>query len=431
MVDRDWIEESRALHRRLRDRPLDYARAEDRALYQPVHDERHDPVERLLHTIEIGVEQSVQLVAGFRGVGKTTEFSRLESMLWERGYLVARIDLDEHLDLNTPVDVRDFLLLFAGALSESLLDDRMLDQETALALNFWRQARGFLEGAQDAELAIRDASGEINWRVSIKESREFREHVRHTLGSKLPHLEREVHGFVAAVIAALRARHGDDRKLVVIVDSLEHIRGPIDAAASVHASVRELFITHGKRFEFADMHLVFSVPAFMALHTDHVASVYVNGAVQAWAAFHLWSRSRGDLVVDEETLGRLVRLVERRIDWRKILRDESALREIIMASGGYARDLLNLLIEALFQARRDAAADPEQVIARVRRNYLPIFANEAELLRRIAETRDLKALDSSHRERVAAFLDAHLLLCYLNDDFWYDVHPLVKRELGV
>jgi hypothetical protein len=324
----------------------------------PVHDAAHDPVARLQRTIELGVEQSLQLVAGFRGVGKTTEFSRLEAQLRGRGYVVLRVDLEAYLDMHSSVDVRDFLLTLAWAISDALLASGALDEEEALRLGFSHRVKDFLAGLEDTTMAVRDASGAVNWRVSIKESLEFREQIRRTLGANLSQLEGTVRAYVAAIVAALRA--GGGRRLVVVVDSLEHIRGTPDTASDIHASVRDLFLTHGKRFEFADAHMVFSVPAFMALKADNVAGAFVNGAVQAWAAFHIAARHGDELVADEATVARVIALVERRIDWRLLLPDDAALRSVITASGGYVRDLLNLLMEALHQAgpRRGRARRP-------------------------------------------------------------------------
>ena len=87
----------RSFFRELRDRPLDISDPRDAALYEPLHDEEHDPVMRLFDSIDFSEVQSVQLVAGFRGTGKTTEFSRLEKVLWENDFVVIRVDLDDYL----------------------------------------------------------------------------------------------------------------------------------------------------------------------------------------------------------------------------------------------------------------------------------------------------------------------------------------------
>jgi hypothetical protein len=86
----------------------------------------------------------VQLVAGFRGTGKTTEFSRLEQKLWEAGYLVVRVDLDEYVDMHSAVDVRDFLLVLAGAISEKLTNERLLGEDEGIERSFWERAKSLI-----------------------------------------------------------------------------------------------------------------------------------------------------------------------------------------------------------------------------------------------------------------------------------------------
>jgi hypothetical protein len=435
MTPEEWLALRRLYTRNLKLRALDYANEEDRKLYHPVHDPAHDPVARLLRTIEDEDAQSVQLVAGFRGTGKTTEFSRLEARLRERGYLVARIDLDEHLDHHSPVDVREFLLVLAGALGERLLDPDLLGEDDGLRLGFWHEMKGLLPELSVDLLTVRDAVGAIEktveWKRALREDRDFREQVRAAIGGRLPFLEGAVRSWLGRVLDALRIRHGHSR-LVVIVDSLEHIRGTYETAPAVHESVRELFITHGRRLTLPGTHTIFSVPAFMALYADNVTAEFA-GALLAWSAFHVSRRAAdGALVPDDSTIDRLVALVERRIDWSRILADRDALIEVIRASGGSMRDLLKMLAEALAAVPDpDSARVPASVpIAAVQRSYAALWADQIEVLKSVAERRGFEGLESRHREQVAAFLDAGVVLCYLNGDFWYDVHPLVKPRVA-
>lgn len=72
MTPVEWLALRRLYTRNLKLRALDYANEEDHKLYHPVHDRAHDPVARLLRTIEDEDTQSVQLVAGFRGTACLT-----------------------------------------------------------------------------------------------------------------------------------------------------------------------------------------------------------------------------------------------------------------------------------------------------------------------------------------------------------------------
>src|ERR1044071_6791135 len=75
-----------------------------------------------MRSIEYSTGQSVQLLAGSRGSGKSTELRRLRSKLDGRGvYKVALVDIEDYLNLSQPIDVSDFLMALAGGLGDALL----------------------------------------------------------------------------------------------------------------------------------------------------------------------------------------------------------------------------------------------------------------------------------------------------------------------
>ena len=409
----------------LRDRPLDLNDPDDLALYEPLHDDAHDPVARLHDTIEFSVGESVQLVAGFRGTGKTTEFSRLEKRLWEDDYLVIRVDLDEYLDLHSPVDIIDFLLVLAGAISDKASDDRLLGDERGALRDFWDRIGEAMSRMQVYSVGAQVAG--VGLKVGLRSDPTVRRGIRDALAGHLPQLVDEVRAQHADTLAALRKRWGEDARLVVIVDSLEHIRGTLGNAMDVYRSVHELFFGHARHLQLPATHMVLSVPPFLALQADNLAAEFVNGAVQAWSSCRV-TNQEGKPVRD--IIDRLVRLVERRGDWRRVLPDEAALDQIILASGGYLRDLLNMLIEAIHLSRDGVKPDAaSRIIAVTRRSYQPLYADEIAVLRKIALARDLGAVTRDEQDYLLRFLDSHLVLCYLNDAFWYDVHPLVRDQV--
>jgi hypothetical protein len=430
MVSGDFRAFQRQFFQSLRDRPLDLCNPEDRALYEPLYTDSDDPVARLHDTIDFSVAESVQLVAGFRGTGKTTEFSRLEARLRENGFLVVRVDLDSYLDLHSPVDVTDFLLVLSGAIGDRLRDPDLL-AEGAAGFRFWDEAKALLRGVSLDGLTVSGevSAGPVNLAAGIKADPTIRAKIRSALQGQLPQLVAQVHAHHVRVIEALRQRHGADARLVVIVDSLEHIRGTTGSAEAVHASVQSLFFAHARHLQLPDTHMVLSVPPVLALQADNLAAQFVNGAVQAWSSCEVVDR-RGNL--RQESLDRLLRLVSRRGDWHRLIPDETAMRRLLVASGGYIRDLLNMLIEAIHLAREGSPAPDvaERVIANARRSYQPLYADEVKVLARIAQARDLGAIAVEEKPYILRFLDAHLVLCYLDTQgFWYDVHPLVREQV--
>lgn len=410
----------RALFRALRDRPLNLMDEADRRLYEPLHDERHDPVKRLFDTIDFSEVESVQLVAGFRGTGKTTELSRLEKMLWEHDFHVIRVDLDDFVDMHSPVDIREFLLILAGAISEQLTSERLLGKEKGIEKSFVERLHGLLPKIPSEVTAN---AGIANVKLALRGDPGFRGQVREQLSGRLAELTRQIRAYHEEILDALRKRAGREVRLVVILDSLEHLRGTGETSEQVRRSVEELFLTHADRISLPDTHMVLSVPAFLFLEANNLAAQFMNGAVQAWPAYQV-KRRNGERT---EVVDRIIRLVERRGDWRQILSDERALERLIFASGGHLRDLLNMLLEAVHLAGlgvQESAA--EKIVSIAQRAYLPLYKDEIEVLGRIAADRSLKEIRGDEREHVLRFLDSGILLCYLNDDLWYDVHPLVR-----
>ncbi len=417
----------RTLFQALRDRPLDLMNAEDVKLYEPLHDDDHDPVARLFDTIEMSDVESVQLVAGFRGTGKTTEFSRLEKRLWESGYAVIRVDLDRYVDMHSPVDIRDFLLILAGAVSDRLTDERLLGPEEGLEKSFWERARGFLPSSiVPKEFSVKTPVSDLKLALQIDAT--FRDEVRKAFSGRLGELVKQVRDHHEAIRTALAKRAGREIKLVVVLDSLEHLRGNIGDAKEVRRSIEELFFTHSEHLGLPDTHLVMSVPAFLALRADNLAAQFVNGQVQAWPAYRVQDRKGNRTPV----IDRMISLVGRRSEGNlgRILPDQAALEKIILASGGHMRDFLNMLIEAIHLAKRGVRPDAaERVIAVAKRAYMPLYKDEIAVLKRVAETRDLRDINVTEQDHILRFLDAGLVLCYMNDDFWYDVHPLVREDV--
>ena len=89
----------------------------------------------------------------------------------------------------------------------------------------------------------------------------------------------------------------------------------LDNDHEVFRSVQSLFYGHARHLQLPSTHMVLSVPAFLALQADNLAAHFVNGAVQAWSSCRVVNQdgSRNGQVIQ-----RLVRLVERRGDWRRV-----------------------------------------------------------------------------------------------------------------
>ena len=113
---------------------------------------------------------------------------------------------------------------------------------------------------------------------------------------------------------------------------------------------------------------------------------------------------------------------------------EQILDRLIAAGAGHVRDLLRLLQETLKRAVALplTTREVDSVINAGRRDFLPLALDDAQWLAEIGRQRDaaLARVDEATVERLSRFLDSHLVMYFVNDEAWYDTHPLIREEIA-
>ena len=71
----------------------------------------------------------------------------------------------------------------------------------------------------------------------------------------------------------------------------------------------------------------------------------------------------------------------------------------------------------------------EWVIRQLCNELLPIAYEDAQWLARIHKTKQAALHSDKDLPALARFLDSNLIMNYLNGEPWYDVHPLLIKEI--
>ena len=101
-----------------------------------------DPILKLHLRISLAESQSVDLLTGFRGNGKSTELRRLKHLLEQDGCHVLLVDMADYLLTTKPVEITDFILSLMAALSAEVQTDSGLDP---LRQKYWERLQQFLQ----------------------------------------------------------------------------------------------------------------------------------------------------------------------------------------------------------------------------------------------------------------------------------------------
>lgn len=414
----------KSFYQALRDQPLAPDAPQYVELYNNPELAPADPIQALATTIEWSPLESKQLFSGFRGTGKSTELRRLKQLLQSQvNTKVVLCDMERYLNLTTPVDISDFLVSVAGALSDELEGDPDLLGKDPSHEGYWTRFRNFLTRTR-VELPELD----VGLQVNLKTDPTFRQRLQEHLRGHLSALVGDVRGFVEDCVKALQERHGDDVRVVVLLDSIERIRGTAINAGEVAASLETVFEGHADKLGLPYMHVIYTVPPWLKIKAPGVAGLY-DGSQQIPCVkvrdIHGQPCQAG--------LDTLADLIGRRGDWQRLVGSREALDDLCLASGGYLRDLFRLLQTLLLlSAGRSLPAERERIeLAKheIRNSYLPIANQDARWLERIERTHHTQLEETSLLHQLSRYFDTHLILAYRNGEEWWSVHPLLAEHV--
>lgn len=425
----------KAFYQQLRDRELDPI--DDAKLYVPIHARQpgvlSDPVEELQFTIESEPIESAQLFSGFRGTGKSTELHRLKRQLEAGGNVVVLCDMRDYINLNIELDVSDFLLAIAGAFGDELARDPVMADHELTREGYWTRFCNFLTRTQVDVTGLGFTAGTTavkgDLKVNLRDDPTVKRRIQERLKGHLAALVKDVHNFFGECIQAIRDRHHDpSMRVVMIVDSVEHIEGGSSNYPEVARSVEVVF-QNARALKIPYLHVVYTIPPWLKIRAPGIAALY-NGAhlIPCVKVQHEHGKDCQD------GLDKLERIIARRGDWRRLLGDDrAALNELLLNSGGYLRDLLRLFQTVVRLARHDALPVSSNVrayaLADLRNSYFPIPNDDARWLCRIADTHTTQLDGQDRLGDLARLYNNHLVLTYRNGHEWVAVHPLVIQQV--
>ncbi len=423
----------RGFYRALADRPLE----PDEAWYVDLYpDPGADPVEQLITGIEWSDLESTHLFSGFRGTGKSTELRRLRRRLQASGTTkVVLCDLLDYLNLSSTIDISDFLITVAGAFSDALEEDPDLLGSDPSYEGYWTRFVAFLKET-DVEIGGIEPDHAAGIKLNLRQDLTFRQRLREQMRGRLGALIADTHDFMAECVALLRKRHGPDTQVVLLLDSAEQIRGTsLSSAEEVYASVEALFSNHAAALRFRDIHAVCSVPPWLKIRSPGIGGEYSGSQLLPCVTV----RDRDGKPV-QTGLDSLERVVGRRGDWERLLGSRERLDRLLLASGGYLRDLFRLLQAVLRQARTgDLPVNDEAIdmaLHEVTNSYLPITRSDALWLAQVMQSHEPELVvhrahdgENANLYNLSRFFDTHMMLCYRDGREWYDVHPLIRDEV--
>lgn len=222
-------------------------------------------VEKLAAQIELSDEPVCELFTGLPGSGKSTELRRLALRLGDpdgANLLPILISAEDVFDLGNPIDIPDIIFAILHVTEETLLRAEGKDPETAMQEGYFRRLWSWLSQTDvelgKGEFAVPEVGKLL---LELKTRPSLRERVRKTISTSLSRFLKEARDELGVMQG--RATHLGHEGLIVIIDSLEKLRGTTSNWDEVLSSAERIF-AGGAPYLRLPVHVLYTIPPALA-----------------------------------------------------------------------------------------------------------------------------------------------------------------------
>jgi energy-coupling factor transporter ATP-binding protein EcfA2 len=425
---KQWL---KAFHNNLEDTALVPTDPRYVAVFSDENDPaKEDPIRDIATNISLAASASVNLLSGPRGSGKSTELKRLSHILkTEEQCTVFYCDMSEYMNMTTAVDITDFLISMMTALNDAVEQKYQTDLKER---RYSQRLRDFLQNEVKVDsVTVKTFVGDI--KGNLKSDPSFKVLLQQQLKGHVGHIVKQAHQFAAEVVAFIRKQSGNPaEKVVLLIDSLEKVRGEGEEAALVYKSMANLFSSHAADLQFGLLHILYTIPPYMAALLPGVGRSLGGHPVQTLPSVHVRQQDNQD---DPEGLNTMLEMVSKRSEHLDKIFKVEQIHQLARLSGGDLRNFFRFLSHCLVKSLTSAGFDLpvaqpllEQAINLFRREIL-LPGDDKDWLIKINQSGDHHLLNQEDLPRFIRFLDAGLVLNYRNGSDWYGVNPLIQDAL--
>ena len=384
---------------------------------------------RLKREIEASVANGKFVFAGHRGCGKSTLLKRLALDMTEKHHVVF-FSIAELIEMSAVTHVN---ILYAIALlllrdGKSKEVDANIDEDIESTILGWNTTT-------HKQVASKSDKGSMGFSLDLfslfttklQREKSFRDDLETTFAKKISDLV----GKIDRIAAAIQIK--TNKEVLVIIDDLDKLDLPL---------VESIYRNNIKALFSPQIRIVFTIPVSAVQEPQVMGALNSEGIVRP----HLFpvakfftkdDRHNPDAEPIAKTLKVFFEVLEKRIPDGLI--STQTAREMILKSGGVMRELVRIARECCTECMVQLEIEPDQEAVTIDHDILTIalrnlrndFARQIgsnlyELLVQVYETAEPK--DSSN-DGFVKLLHGLMVLEYMNDALWYDVHPIVTSLL--
>jgi len=389
---------------------------------------------RLKREVEASVKNGKFIFAGHRGCGKSTLLKRLALDMAPNHYVVffSIANLIEMTGVTHTNILYAIALLMLSHAKKSNIDVAKDIENTVLG---WHTTT-------HKQVASKSATGELTveanfldvFSAKLQQEKSFRDELEITFAKKISDLVGKIDRLATAIQIKTK------KPVLVIIDDLDKLDLPL---------VEAIYRNNIKALFSPQIRIVFTIPVSAIQEPQVMGSLTSEGVVRP----HLFpvakfftkdERHNPEAEPIAKTLDIFLQVLEKRIP-DGLIAPETA-REITLKSGGVMRELVRIARECCTECMVQLEIETDRQAVTIDRNILTIalrnlrndFARQLvssnlyNLLVQVYETGEAGDSPDETEDSSSDFvklLHSLMVLEYVNDALWYDVHPIVTSLL--
>jgi len=301
-------------------------------------------------------EFSTILFTGHRGCGKSTELRLLERN-WRSQYHVIYLETDEVTDIND-VEYTDLYLLVAQYIEYEVrklgihLDRGILKDFEDWFADITEETEQTVESSISVEGEL-TLGGESPFPIpflakllakltsQIKGGAKDKKVIRNTLEKDFSRLKANINLLLDDATKKLKKKRPECKGILLIFDNLD--RCPSHVA-------NRLFFDYSAQLQELRATVIYTVPISALYSPRGIGNNFGKPSIVPMVNIYEFERDRDLLELNDKGLQALVQLLQRRMQTEKVFATNTELMDIIRASGGHVRHLMQMMREACVTA---------------------------------------------------------------------------------
>ncbi|MFW6296789.1 MAG: ATP-binding protein [Halothece sp.] len=377
-------------------------------------------------------EFSTVLFTGHRGCGKSTELRRIKQQL-EQDYYVIYLEADAEIDIND-AEYTDLYLVIIKKVADELyklgakFDPKLLGNFESWFKEITEETEESVEKSVSVETTAQ-AGYEIPFiskllakiQAQIKGADKQRKVIRQTLQKDIARLQNDINLLLSDAFNKLRKKYPQYQKgFLLIFDNLDRIPPNVGD---------HLFFDYATQIQGLHTTIIYTVPISAVYSANNLNNAFDPPNIMPMVNVFDLDRTRCDLEYNIDKLNACASLIERRVDIATVFESRDHLLELVKASGGHVRQLMQMTSKASLTAasRKHSQVLAEDVAYAIKQeqfNFERIMLSEYfKILAEVCLTKDIE------KDDIGQLLLFNLsVLEYNGSNRWNYINPVLKQS---